>query len=237
MRRELHRWYAADLQHDMELLEFGHDGPPVLVFPTSKGKYYEYEDRGMVGALWNQLEGGRLRLFCVDSIDQQSWYNRSIHSHDRVMRHVQYEKYVLNDVVPLMRQRAGDSRLVVTGCSFGGYHAMNLALRHPDVVTDCVTMGAAFDIKQFLDGYYDEECYFNNPPDFLPNIGDPWYLDRYRRMKFVLATGDHDMCWDENERLARIMRDQQIGNQFDVWGGGTGHDWPWWQEMARSYLS
>ena len=35
----------------MELLVFGHAGMPVLIFPTSQGKYFEYEDRGMTGVL------------------------------------------------------------------------------------------------------------------------------------------------------------------------------------------
>ncbi len=84
--------------------------------------------------------------------------------------------------------------LAVTGCSFGGYHSVNFALRHPELVDDCVSMGGAFDIHQFLDGYYDDNCYYNCPPDFLPNLNDAWFLDRYRRMRIVLATGETDIC-------------------------------------------
>ena len=58
----------------MELLVFGHAGPPMIVFPTSMGAFFEYEDRGMIGALAGKLEHGGLRLFCVSSVDSESWY-------------------------------------------------------------------------------------------------------------------------------------------------------------------
>ena len=237
MNREFHRWYSPRLGREMELLVFGHGGTPLLVFPTSLGRFFEYEDRGMISVLAGKISEGSLQIYCVDSVDGESWYNRAIHPHHRVVRHLTYENYVLEEVLPLIRLKNSSSELGVTGCSFGGFHAMNFTLRHPDRVTHCVTMGGAFDIHQFLGGYYDDECYFNCPPDFLPNITDPWYLDRYRALRLVLATGDNDMCLGENYRLAAILGAKQIPHWLDVWGDGTGHDWPWWQRMAAKYFT
>ena len=73
-------------------------------------------------------------------------------------------------MVPLVRARNAWGDLAVTGCSFGGYHSVNFALRHPELVDYCVSMGGAFDIHQFMDGYYDDNCYFNCPPDFLAKL-------------------------------------------------------------------
>jgi esterase/lipase superfamily enzyme len=237
MNREYHRWHSPRLGREMELLVFGHGGTPLLVFPTSLGRFFEYEDRGMIGALAGNLGDGGLQAYCVDSVDSESWYNRGIHPHHRVLRHEAYERYVLDEVLPLIRMRNPSSQLAVTGCSFGGYHAMNFSLRHPDVVSHCVTMGGAFDIHQFLGGYYDDECYFNCPPDFLPNMNDSWYLDRYRGMRLVLATGERDMCLGENRRLSAIFGTKQVPHWLDVWGDGTAHDWPWWQRMAQKYFT
>ena len=236
MNREYHKWYSSRLGRDMEMLVFGDGGTPILVFPTSQGRFYEYEDRGMIATLGDRIGNGVLQFFCVDSVDSESWYNRHVHPHVRVARHLQYEQYLLQEVVPLIRQKNSTPMLQVTGCSFGGFHAVNFALRHPDVVTHCVSMSGAFDILQFLDGYYSEECYFNCPPHFLPGMTDPWYVDRYRQNFYVLATGEHDFCWNENERLAAIMRSKQINYRLDVWHDGTGHDWPWWLKMARTYF-
>jgi esterase/lipase superfamily enzyme len=182
------------------------------------------------------VESGALQYFCVDSVDSESWYNKQVAPRRRIERHLEYEQYLVQEVLPFIRARNQSPQLAVTGCSFGGFHAMNFALRHPDLVTHCFPMGAAYDIKQFLDGYYDQECYFNCPPDFLPNLQDPWYLDRYRKNWYLLATGEHDFCWNENERLAAIMRTKGVNHRLDVWRDGAGHDWPWWQKMAQEYF-
>src|SRR5579863_481263 len=162
MNREYHKGYSQELHREMELLVFGHAGTPLLVFPTSMGKFFEYEDRGMVGALGGKIERGELQVFCPDGIDTESWYNKGVHPRVRVLRHLQYERYILHEFVPFIRWKNQTPRLAVTGCSFGGYHAVNFAFKHPDVVTHCVSMSGSFDIHQFLDGYYDNDCYFNN---------------------------------------------------------------------------
>ena len=147
-----------------------------------------------------------LQAFCVDSVDAESWYNKARSSSRSAPRGMSHMIVIwCDELIPFVRSREHFTALAVTGCSFGGYHSVNFALRHPDLVAACVSMGGAFDIHQFLDGYYDDNCYYNCPPDFLPNLNDPWFLDRYRRMKIVLATGETDICLEENLRLSRIM--------------------------------
>lgn len=237
MNREYHKWCSSALHRDMEMLMFGDGGTPVLVFPTSMGRFYDYEDRGMIEVLARQLESGATQAFCVDSVDAESWYNKKIPPRDRVLRHLQYEQYVLDEVIPFIRSLNPDPGLTLTGCSLGGYHAMNFTLRHPDLVTRAISLGAAFDIHQFLDGYYDENCYYNCPPDYLPNLRDEWYLGRYRTTtRLVMAAGEGDICLEENLRLGRIMDSKQIPHVLEVWGDGAGHDWPWWQSMARTLI-
>ncbi|MBI5084736.1 MAG: esterase family protein [Acidobacteria bacterium] len=237
MNREYQKWFSHRLGQEMELLVFGHSGTPLLVFPSSMGSFFEYEDRGMVGALSQQLDGGNLMLYCVNSVDAQSWYNKRLHPADRVRHHAQYQDYILNEVLPFIRQRSGATRVAVTGCSFGGYHATSFALRHPDTVSHCVSMSGAYDIKQFLDGYYDDNCYFHNPVDFLPNCSDAWYLDQYRKdVRWVFGAGEHDICLEANRSISNIFDAKNIPHWFDFWGLGAVHDWPLWQLMARKYF-
>jgi esterase/lipase superfamily enzyme len=236
MNREYHKWFSPHLGRDMELLVFGHAGMPMIVFPTSMGRFFDYENREMIDAVRGKYENGELQAFCVDSVDSESWYNKAAHPAERAARHVQYDQYLVDEVVPFVRARNSSSGFAVTGCSFGGYHSLNFALRHPDIATACISMGGAFDIHQFLNGYYDENCYFNCPPDFLPNLNDPWFLDRYRRMKMILATGETDICLGENRRLSEIMSAKGLPHWLDVWGNGTGHDWPWWRAMAQKFF-
>jgi esterase/lipase superfamily enzyme len=236
MKREYHKWFSPSLGRDMELLIFGHCGVPALVFPTSQGRFFEFEDRGMVNAVAGEIEQGHVQLFCVDSVDSESWYNRNVPPRWRIARHMQYEQYLMQEVIPLIRQGNHTQNLAAIGTSFGAYHALNIALRHPDVFSGMLSMGGAFDPSNFLRGYYDDDCYFNIPTHYLPNMSDHWYLDRYRHNTYVFATGVHDQCWNDNEIMAKIFRDKGIPCRLDVWGDNTGHDWPWWQRMLQTYL-
>jgi len=119
MHRSYHRWYSPALNRDMELLLFGHHGAPVIVFPTSKGRFFEYEDRGMVNALREHLDQGWIQLVCVDSVDAESWYNRGVHPGGRIARHIQYDQYVLNEVMPAVCTQNDYPVWMTTGCSFG----------------------------------------------------------------------------------------------------------------------
>jgi esterase/lipase superfamily enzyme len=236
MRREHHRWWSQDLDRNMDLLVFGHGGSPVIVFPTSMGAFFEYEDRGMVGALADKLETGALQLFCISTVDSECFYARDRHPRARLDRYLAFERYLLGDVTGFIRSVNGHSTMGVTGCSFGAYHSFTMALRHPDVFTSCITMGGAFDITRFLDGYYDQDAYLLCPPHFLPNLSDDWFLNHLRGNKFVLVTGEADICRGETEYAASLLGAKHIPHSLHVWGFGSVHDWPEWMRMATAYL-
>ena len=136
----------------------------------------------------------------------------------------------------LLFARNSDPHLVALGCSFGGYHAANIAFRHPDIFTGMLSMSGAFDLSNFLDGYYDQDCYFNLPTHNLPNLGDPWFFDHYNRNTYVLATGWDDQCLGQNQNLDRILSSKGIPHQLYVWDSYNAHDWPTWQRMMQQYL-
>ena len=235
MHREYFHWPSRDLERDMELLVFGQAGTPTIVFPTSMGAFFEYEDRKMVEALAPKIENGQLQLFCVSTIDADSFYADQIHPRQRIERYLAWERYLVGDVVPFIRQRNAGP-IGVTGCSFGAYHAFTMALRHPDVFTSCTTMGGAFDLKRFLNGYSDLDAYLLSPPDFLPQLNDPWFLDRIRANKWVFVTGENDICRVQTEQAAAMLGAHGVSNSLHVWGHGSVHDWPEWTKMAAAYI-
>ncbi len=236
MVREYRKGYSSRLGKEMELLVFGHAGLPVVVFPTSGGRFFEFEDHGMIAALAPRIDAGQLQLYCLDSVDLESWYNQRVAPRRRIVRHMQYERYVLDEVLPLIRQKNPDPRRMTLGCSFGGYHAVNIALRHPDVFTGLLSLSGAFDLTGFLHGYYDEDCYYNLPTHYLPNLTDPWYLDRLRRSNYILATGWDDHCLAQNQTLDSILSAADIPHRLFIWDAAKSHDWSTWERMVREYL-
>lgn len=236
MKENYHKWHSLKLNREFEMLTFGYSGLPVIIFPTSGGKYYEAKDRGLINTVSDFVDAGALMIFCPDSINNESWYNYSVHPSARVKRHLQYENAILDEVVEFARHETGFKKVAVAGCSFGGYHAANIAFKHPDKINFLFTMSGAFDIKRFIFGHYDDDCYFNNPPNYMPNLNDDWYLSRIRQMHIVLGTGENDFCLNENYRLSEILNSKNIQHHLDV-RKNTGHDWHWWLIMFREYLA
>ncbi|NWF49205.1 MAG: esterase family protein [Ignavibacteriaceae bacterium] len=236
MTEHYHKWYSNYLSREFSMLAFGHAGFPVIIFPTSGGRYYEAKDRGLIDSAKSLVEAGKIRIYCPDSINNLSWYNYSIHPADRVKTHIGYENLILNDLFNFINYETGYERMGVAGCSFGAYHAANIAFRHPDKISYLFCMGGAYDIKQFIMGYYDDNCYFNNPPDYLSNLNDEWYLGWIRKMGIILGTGEWDMCLAENIRLSGLLNAKNISHWLDL-RLVAGHDWPWWKQMFPEYLS
>jgi len=159
---------------DMELLVFGHAGLPVLVFPTSGGRFFEFEDRSMAASLGGKIDAGQIQLYCVDSVDMESWYNKQVSP--RCASHARCSMTITSFTKSC---RWCGSR-IRTPSSPRWDAALGLPrrqhrLKHPDVFTGFLSMSGAFDLRNFLGGYYDQDCYFNQPMDFLPNLGDPWF--------------------------------------------------------------
>ena len=232
MQRDYIKEFSHALGREMEVLHFGHAGRPLLVFPTSMGRFYQWEDFGLVGALSDLIEAGAIQLVCVDSIDGESWYARDRPPGDRVRRHLQYEAYLLNEILPRLPGTA-----IACGASFGALHAVLLALRHPTRMGGFVAMSGAFDSARWLDGYHDDSTYFTNPIAFLPGLNDEAYLGPLRSMPSkVVATGEGDPNVGDSIKLGNLIREKGIDVRLDIWPGWA-HDWPYWKDMMRTYLS
>lgn len=232
MQRDYVKDYSPSLGRDMELLHFGHSGRTLLVFPTSMGRFFQWEDFGMVGALADFIDSGALQLVCVDSVDGESWYARDKHPADRVRRHLQYESYIVNEILPRL---AGPP--VTCGASFGALHAVLLAARHPTLVGGFIGLSGAYDTARWLDGYHDDEVFYTNLVEFLPGLNDEAYLGPLRAMHpKVIATGSDDANVADSVKVAELLRAKGVDAALDIWAGWA-HDWPYWKDMMRKYLS
>lgn len=219
----------------MELLVFGHAGARVLVFPTSMGRFFQWEDTGMIATLSQHINQGWLQLFCIDSVDEESWYAKSLPPGQRAWRHVQYDQYVRNEVVPFMNQKNDNPFLIAAGTSFGAYHAVNFAFRYPDLVGRVIGLSGLYDIKRFTGGYSDENVYLNNPSDFIKNEQDQARLAFLRQQDIILATGRDDANRANNEYLSGLLWSKNIGHALRIWDGWS-HDWPYWKDMILKYI-
>ncbi|HEY0174845.1 MAG TPA: alpha/beta hydrolase-fold protein [Pedobacter sp.] len=242
MNREYHKWFSPALQRDMELLMFGHSGRAVLFFPTRTARFYDYENWGIIEAMSDQINNGEVQLFCVDSIDAESFYNTNIHPLSRISRHLQYEQYLLNEVIPFMSEKNGGTSLETAGCSMGAYHAINLAMKYPWIFRKAVGISGRYDLthnpgdfKDLLDGFHDESVYFNMPGQYIANLTDEYLLAAVRNLEIILAIGETDPFFYSNQELSQLLWDKGIPHQLYIWGSNA-HKPRYWRQMAPLYI-
>lgn len=241
MNIEYHKWWSGVLGQDMELKVYGHAGKPVIVFPTQGGRFYQFEDFGMVSAVSSFIGDGKIKLFALDSIDGQSWANWDVHPALRAARHNEYDCYFMDEVIPFVREDCHpNEKFLATGCSMGGYHAANFFFKHPDVFDALISLSGIFRLNMFIGDYMDENVYHNSPLIYLPNLEDPWFLDRYRVSQIIVCTGQG--AWEEEmvadaRALGDILAQKDVPCWIDLWGHDVNHDWPWWRIQLPYFLS
>ncbi len=239
MQREYHQWYSPALNRGMEMLVFGHAGAPVIVFPTSMAHFYEFEERGMVEHLRDRLDNGHLQLYCVDAVDTESWYNWGASPWWKGERQTHYDRYLADEVLPFIRWKNQNGFLITTGCSFGAYHAVNFAFRHPDAVRKVVAMSGRYNMRGYADNSTESNVYYNSPLDYIGGIN--WdnqdYANQLRQQEIFLTLGEYDLavCKNETYQLSNLLNLKGIGNRVDVWNG-VDHDWPLWKWQITNYL-
>jgi esterase/lipase superfamily enzyme len=226
----------------MELLVFGHAGAKVLMFPTREGRFWEYEQLGVVASLADKIEAGQLQLFCIEGLASETFYATDRHPSERIRRHAAYEDYILNEVLPLMAEKNSHGCTIVHGCSLGAFQAASLVFRHPHLFQKLVAFSGRYDLTMrvesfgdLFNGYYDDTVYFHTPAHFLPDLACGWQLDHLRRMDIVLTVGQDDPFLDNNRQISRVLADKGVGHQLHLWDGRA-HRAGAWRRMAPLYI-
>jgi esterase/lipase superfamily enzyme len=235
MERSYEKWTSPELGRPMEFLWYGHYGYPLVMFPTSMGRFFQYEDMGIVACLAEKIEAGHLQVVCVDSYDAESWYDEFVPPAERPERHQRYDRYLTGELFPYVRARAQRAQAGVFGCSFGAYHAANFAGRHPELVSKAVCFSGVYDVRRFLNGYWDLNAYFNSPVDYIANMDQEW-VARLSGVEWIVATGEYDSLVEDNRRFGQVLSQKGIPNHTEIWPGVFGHDWPFWKEAAPRLL-
>lgn len=238
--RELFGWKSPRLGMEMPIVRYGNRGHALLLFPTAQADYLENERFWLVKSIEKQVKAGRVQVFSIDSINRHAWMNRRLPVQEKARRQKLYSGYVEEEVVPHIRRSLGDpsARIGVTGASFGAFHAANAFFRRPDLFDTLIGMSGFYDLRgDYLNGFMNDDAYFNNPMSFLENLGDHGVLESLRRSQIHLVTGQGAFeAPDCSRRLSSMLRAKSIPHNLDVWGHDVNHDWPWWRKMLPHYL-
>ena len=230
-------------QH-LHVIRWGHYGRPVLVFPSEAGSAVDFGNNGMVEAVADLVDSGRASLFCVDSMDHQSWSDTFQPTEERARRHGNYHEWLTRAVVPWIHEQVGGPQeLVTTGVSLGAYHAVQFALTRADLAPVAIGLSGSYDPTSW-NGWGDlgDATYFANPTAYVPGLHGA-HLDWLRSrvtIQLVVGQGPFEVSptrsLPSTIHLAGLLREKGIRHELDVWGSDSAHDWPWWRRQLAHQL-
>jgi esterase/lipase superfamily enzyme len=240
MKKEIASWHSPSLNKEMPIATYGDYGFALLLVPTAAADYLEYERFQLMNHIAPFIEAGVVKVFSIDSINNESWLNNNIDPFYKSFRHQQWNDYVFNEVVPFVRNStSAETPIITCGASFGALHSMNLFLKRPDIINGVIAMSGVYDLTEYTKGHYDDHVYFNSPMHYMPNLSDHNILEQIRRSKnihIVTGSGSYE---DPNSsgKMAKALYDKGIWYELDVWSHEWPHDWDTWRAMLPHYIA
>ncbi|HTF27606.1 MAG TPA: alpha/beta hydrolase-fold protein [Flavitalea sp.] len=239
MERNLSSWYSHRLGKEMPIAVYGNYGFALLLVPTAAADYLEYERFQLIESLRPFIDGGKVKVFSINSINTESWMNNEMDPYHKVHRQNTWNEYVYQEVIPFIKQStSGETPVIISGASFGALHSANLFFKRPDLINGCIPMSGVYDLTEYTKGYFNEDVYYNSPMHYVPNLTDHFVLEQIRRSGHIhlfSGSGAHEDP-DSARRFAGILYGKGIWYELDIWGHEWSHDWPTWRAVLPHYL-
>ena len=187
------------------------------------------------------IEAGKLKLYCTDGLDNESWLREDINPHWRGVRHNAFQDYIVKDLVPAIHMDCKDPvNIGLVGCSLGAFHAANFALKFPHLFHYALCMSGRYDLEAITGIHDSKEVYFNNPVAYTANLHGEALKHIQHHTHLVLVCGQgafEDKCITETHRLADLLTEKHISHERDLWGYDVEHHWYWWRKQFVHHLN
>ncbi len=240
MIRELTSWFSPALQKEMPMVTYGYSGFALLLVPTAAADYLEYERFQLIDTLAPFIESGKVKIFSINSINNESWLNNEMIGEHKAIRQNQFNDYIFNEVIPFVKNSTSqETPIILSGASFGALHSMNLFLKRPDLINGVIAMSGVYDLYEYTKGFYDEQVYYNSPMHYMANLTNHDILEEIRKsthIHIVTGSGDYEDP-GASGKFAELLHSKGINYELDIWGPEFKHDWPTWRAILPHYLA
>ncbi len=156
-----------------------------------------------------------------------------------------YESHIMKDVIgfterffPAIRERRGR---VIGGLSMGGYGAMKLALKHPDIFCSVVSHSSAFDIAKRLKDREDLQdalaLIFGDDPAEGGNdiFALAEQIDRSKLPAIRFDCGTEDGLLEDSRDFHKHLEKLGIEHEYEEFPGS--HNWGYWDVHVQEALA
>lgn len=186
-------------------------------------------------------------LILVMPEGNSSYYTNSAdHPQDR------YEDYIVHDLIADVEQRlpaaGGRAHRAIAGVSMGGFGAVVLALKHPELFVFAGGMSSALDVPsrpfsiKRISQYRQHSSIFGPWGSQGRRASDPFALarsaDPAQAPYLFLTCGDQEGLLATNKKFAALLQQRHFAHEFHTAHGG--HDWNQWDrnlpDLMRSVI-
>lgn len=247
MEVNYYKEFSYNLNKYMEFKVYGSKGRPMLVFPAQDGRFYDFENFNMIESIKDFIVDNRVQVFCVDSVDSETWSSNSWDNRKRIEKHEDYYHYICDELVPLIYKINYKSNnneyyggIITTGCSMGASHAVNFFLRRPDIFDGVIGLSGVYRASYFFKDYSDDLTYQNSPIQYIEGMPiDHYYVDLYKQKTIILCVGQgafEEPMIEDTKKLESLFAYKNINCWVDYWGYDSIHDWSWWKKQLPYFL-
>lgn len=229
----------------MEYKVYGHSGKPVLAFPTSYGRFWQWEDMGMIDVASGFINDGKIQIWAIDGLDSETTKSDNWDKLAAIHRYDQYMGYIREDLLPHIlnwsrwSNNGYEHKAIFTGASMGAFHAANLFFHQPWHADTLIAMSGAYSTRSLFGDYMPDQISAYSPLDYLQGtfVDSRWLA--YQRCNIILACGQG--AWEEpmltdTKLMGDLLHRRSIPAWIDLWGYDMDHDWPLWRQQFPYYL-
>lgn len=238
MRREYRTIRSEHLGRPLEMLVYGDKGKPLVVFPSQQGRFFDYENFGMIDCIAKFIEDGKIHVYCIDGIDHETWFSDADPAF-RLKRAREYDLCITQSLVPHIHEDGHEGAgIMLHGCSFGAFHTANEYLKNPKYFDSAIAISGCYNVEFTMPDFSNQDLYFNNPIMYVPGLEGNDFAKKFKENLLILCSGQG--AWEEwigeAEDIARGLKKADIPVILDLWGHDVNHDWPWWKKMIVYFL-
>ncbi len=240
MERQIITIESQNLAREVDIAVYGHFGFTILLFSTFKDDCLENEENGLINSIKQYIDKGKIRVYSIPTNHEESWNNHQLSPEDKSKKHFEYNNFLLEEVLPFIYDNSGGAVPIITvGAAHGAFYAANTYFRRPDLFLGTIAMSGVYNIQHYSHDFFDDNCYFNSPIHYLPNLNDNYWLSYLKNRKHVYiisGSGDGEKP-EESTYLAHVLMSKNIPHLVDIWGAEWKHDWETWKSMLNHFIS